>query len=97
MPLYQKTEKIREKSNMTTALEHFEKTATPSRKPKVTSVSVPCAGLAKRDNGGRWGVGCKRELKSGDFFVTTHRARSKGYASLSKIPVARIRFVDSTG
>ncbi len=82
---------------MNTALEHFEKTATPSKKPKITSESVPCAGLAKRDNGQAWGVSCKRELKSGDFFVTTHRARSKGYASLSKIPVARIRFVDSTG
>ena len=78
-----------------TAEDYFEKTA--KQKKKITFDSVPCTGLASRKGGGTWGVSCKKEVKSGLFFVTTHRARSKGYASLSKIPVSRIRFVDSTG
>lgn len=31
------------------------------------------------------------------YFIYTHRARSKSYASPAKIPLAKIRFVGSTG
>jgi len=31
------------------------------------------------------------------YFVTTHRARSKSYPRASKIPKARIKFIESTG
>lgn len=82
-----------------TAITYMTKQASLAamRRKKPTSISVPCTGLASKKGGGTWGVSCKREDKSGSFFVTTHRARSKGYASLSEIPVSKVRFVDSTG
>jgi len=68
-----------------------------ARSKPIATESVQCKGLAPKDGGGRWGVGCKMETRSKKFFVTTHRARSKGYNSLSEIPKSKIQFVESTG
>ena len=64
---------------------------------KKTFDNIPCAGLSKTDNGAEKGVSCGREKKSGLTFVYTHRARSSGYENLGKIPLAKIKFVESTG
>jgi len=66
-----------------------------SKKP--TSIDVGCSGLKSLENGKRPGVSCKQEIKTGKFFVATHRARSKAYDSFSSIPLSQIKFIDSTG
>lgn len=48
-----------------------------------------------RTSGRYKGVSVGRD-KDG-FFVTTHRARSKSYLTLAKIPDAKIKWVESTG
>ncbi len=53
--------------------------------------NIPCAGLSGR------GVSCGKEKKSGLEFVYTHRARSSGYDNLGSIPLAKIKFIESTG
>ena len=57
---------------------------------------VPCNGIKEKK-----GFSCKEELKrgkpTGNFFITTHRARSKNYPSFDKIPLSVINFIDSTG
>ncbi len=59
--------------------------------------NIPCKGLSPKAGSARYGVSCGREKKSGLEFVYTHRARSKGYPGLSRIPTGRIKFVESTG
>ena len=58
--------------------------------------SVPCKGIKERK-----GFSCREELKrnkpTGNFFISTHRARSKNYPSFDKIPMNVINFIDSTG
>jgi len=63
-------------------------------KKKITSVSIPCRGLKPSKTRG---FSCKQEVKTAKQFITTHRARSKGYDSLSDIPVSIHKFIDSTG
>ena len=63
-------------------------------KKKIESVSIPCKGLKPS---GKRGFSCYRETKTAKEFIATHRARSKGYNSLSDIPVSVQRFIDSTG
>ena len=63
-------------------------------KKKIESVSIPCKGL-KPSN--KRGFSCRMELKTAKKFIATHRARSKGYESLSDIPVSVQEFIDSTG
>ena len=38
----------------------------------------------------------KKQDKDG-WYVTTHRARSKSYASIKDIPISRLKFIASTG
>lgn len=46
--------------------------------------------------GGRYrGTSVGRDRKG--YFVMTHRCRSKSYPAAIKIPLARIRFIRSTG
>lgn len=59
--------------------------------------NIPCNGLKTKENGERYGVSCGQEKKTGLKFCYTHRARSKGYKSLSDIPLGRVKFVDSSG
>jgi len=66
-------------------------------KKKINFESIPCRGLKKLENGNRPGVSCRRELDTGKVFIATHRARSKAYDSFSKIPLSRVKFIDSTG
>lgn len=41
--------------------------------------------------------GCSVGKDKDGYFVYTHRARSKSYASKDKIPVKDLKFIDSTG
>ena len=61
---------------------------------KINSVSIPCKGLKPSKFRG---FSCKKELKTAKEFIATHRARSKGYDSLSQVPVSVQKFIDSTG
>ena len=58
--------------------------------------NIPCKGV-KQKLGFSCGCSRKRKEKEKPYFVYTHRARSKGYESLDKIPVDVIKFIDSTG
>ena len=46
-------------------------------------------------NGKKYGVGVGKD--DDGFFVHTHRARSKSYASKDKIPIKDLIFIKSTG
>ena len=63
-------------------------------KKRTDRVSIPCKGLKPS---GKRGFGCFRDTKTAKEFIATHRARSKGYNSLSDIPVSVQKFIDSTG
>jgi hypothetical protein len=63
-------------------------------KKKIATISIPCKGL--KPSKAR-GFSCKQEVKTAKQFIATHRARSKGYDSLSDIPVSVQVFIDSTG
>ena len=52
--------------------------------------NVPCKGIKEKK-----GFSCGKD-KDG-YFIYTHRARSKSYSSLDKIPQKDIDFIDSTG
>jgi len=52
--------------------------------------NVPCKGIKENK-----GFSCGKD-KDG-YFIYTHRARSKRYSSLDKIPQKDIDFIDSTG
>jgi hypothetical protein len=58
--------------------------------------SVPCNGIKEKK-----GFSCFEELKrgnpTGNFYISTHRARSKNYKSFADIPTSVINFIDSTG
>jgi len=54
--------------------------------------SVPCTGIKEHK-----GFSCHLDTKKNEYFIATHRARSKGYESLSNIPMKVINFIDSTG
>ena len=41
--------------------------------------------------------GCDLGADKNGFFVFTHRARSKSYAEIDKIPEKDIKFIESTG
>jgi len=60
------------------------------------SQNVRCKGIKEKK-----GFSCKEELKrgkpTGNFFIATHRARSKSYSGFDKIPLSIINFIDSTG
>lgn len=58
--------------------------------------NVPCKGV-KQKLGFSCGCSRKRNEKEKPYFIYTHRARSKGYESLDKIPLDVIKFIDSTG
>ncbi len=63
-------------------------------KKNIESISIPCKGLKASK---KRGFSCKQEVKTAKQFIATHRARSKGYASLADIPVSVHAFIDSTG
>ncbi|OPX93992.1 MAG: hypothetical protein A4E53_00155 [Pelotomaculum sp. PtaB.Bin104] len=46
-------------------------------------------------NGKKFGCSCGKD--DNGYFVYTHRARSKSYESLQKIPIKVLKFIDSTG
>lgn len=58
--------------------------------------NIPCKGI-KEKKGFSCGLSKKRSEKLTPYFIYTHRARSKGYKSLDKIPTSVINFIDSTG
>lgn len=51
--------------------------------------------VAPKDGSTGGGVSLKRD--KGGLFVHTHRARSKSYPSVSKLPETAVRFIESTG
>lgn len=59
-------------------------------KAKVIKKAVP-----KIDKVKPYGVSVGQDTNG--FYVYTHRARSKSYASQDKIPVKDLKFIDSTG
>jgi len=58
--------------------------------------NIPCKGI-KEKKGFSCGFSRRRSEKDKPYFIYTHRARSKGYKSLDKIPTSVINFIDSTG
>ena len=72
-------------------LEEVSKAKAASKKRRP----VPCNGIKEKK-----GFSCYEELYrgkgTGKFYIATHRARSKSYDSLEKIPMKDINFIDST-
>lgn len=62
--------------------------------------SVPCNGIQNVD-GNQLGFSCSESMKYGKglgkFFIHTHRARSKYYSDITKVPISVRKFIDSTG
>lgn len=53
--------------------------------------------ISRKDkNGKRKVYGCSVGKDNKGYFVYTHRARSKSYESVNKIPVKDLNFIDST-
>jgi hypothetical protein len=46
-------------------------------------------------NGKTYGCSCGKDKEG--YFAYTHRARSKSYETLQKIPIKTLKFIDSTG
>ena len=67
----------------------------PNRLPIEGGVMRQFGSRVREALGKSGGVGRARD-KDG-YFVHTHRCRSKSYSSPTKIPLAKIRFVESTG
>ena len=69
-------------------------------RPKLKHREVPCNGI-KNVDGKQLGFSCKEVTRygkgTGQFFICTHRARSKFYDDLTKVPISTRKFIDSTG
>lgn len=61
----------------------------------MTKTKVIKTGIPKVDKIKPYGVSVGQDTNG--YFVYTHRARSKSYASQEKIPVKDLKFIDSTG
>jgi hypothetical protein len=75
------------------------KTKIPIHKQLILESSfknIPCNGI-QDVNGKHYGFSCGKENKSDNVFIYTHRARSKAYSDLNKIPLFAKKFIDSTG
>jgi len=67
----------------------LEAKAGPIYESEYYDNSIPCKGIKKK-----MGFTCKKDKQG--FYISTHRARSKSYKSLDKIPLKDINFIDST-
>lgn len=70
------------------------------KRRKLKHKDVPCNGIQNVD-GKQLGFDCKEVTRygkgTGQFFICTHRARSKFYDDLTKVPISTRKFIDSTG
>ena len=64
---------------------------------KLKYRSVPCKGLGGTNRGFSCSEQTKRGKGTGNFFIHTHRARSKYYDDISKVPLSTQKFISSTG
>jgi hypothetical protein len=68
--------------------------------PKLKYQSTPCKGIQTVD-GKRLGFSCHEVTSygkgTGKFFISTHRARSKDYDDITKVPKSVRKFIASTG
>ncbi len=74
--------------------------ASLASKRKLKFQDTPCKGIQNVD-GKRLGFDCKEVTSygkgTGQFFICTHRARSKFYDDITKVPISVRKFIDSTG
>ena len=59
--------------------------------------SVQCEGIVGDSSGFSCAERTKRGKGIGEFFIHTHRARSKYYDDLGKVPKSAQKFITSTG
>lgn len=77
----------------------LEEASLASRR-KLKFKDTPCNGIQNVD-GKQLGFDCKEVTSygkgTGQFFICTHRARSKFYDDITKVPISTRKFIDSTG
>jgi hypothetical protein len=77
----------------------LEEASLASRR-KLKFEDTPCNSI-QNVNGKQLRFDCKEVTRygngTGQFFISTHRARSKFYPDITKVPISVRKFIDSTG